>query len=137
MLEERKEHQQRSEGQLSARVAAHPREFDNGEADIDNSSGVEVIISSDVDQELRDNALEFDQRDDEPRDRNSTERWQTCMRLPWDVAYRIMRLATTTTDGKIQRTIDGLPIGFCLADKSDLLAKVAEARRKSELGRDV
>ena len=59
---------------------------------------------------------------------------KACVRLPWDVAYRIMRLATTATDGKIQRTTRGLPIGFCLASKSDVLAKVAAAREERLAG---
>ena len=41
-----------------------------------------------------------------------------------------MRLATTRTGGKIQRTTDGLPIGFCLASKNDLLAKAAAAHKE-------
>ena len=132
------------EGQRGAREATHSRQVGSGKADGDNVPGVDGewddpillqdISRSDVDRESRDNALEVDQRDDEPRGKNKEERWQTYMRLPWNVAYRIMRLATTNTDGKIHRTIDGLPIGLCLANKSDVLSKAAAARRKSEPG---
>ena len=52
------------------------------------------------------------------------------MRLPWDIVFRIMRLTTTVTDGKIQRMEDGLPIGWCLANKMELLAHVAVARER-------
>ena len=52
------------------------------------------------------------------------------MRLPWDIVFRIMRLTTTVTDGKIQRMEDGLPVGWCLANKMELLAHVAVARER-------
>ena len=52
------------------------------------------------------------------------------MRLPWDIVFRIMRLTTTVTDGKIQRMEDGLPVGWCLANKMEMLAHVAVARER-------
>ena len=45
-----------------------------------------------------------------------------------------MRLATTVIDGKIQRTAKGLPIGFSLVSRSDLLAKAAAAREERLAG---